>query len=75
MLLSSRDSLMTQAAAATSPEESAKILDKAQEILFKELPVVPLWYANVNGGWSEKVSNVVFNWKSVPEYQAITKAE
>lgn len=69
------DSLMTQAAAATSPEESAKILDKAQEILFKELPVVPLWYANVNGGWSEKVSNVVFNWKSVPEYQAITKAE
>ena len=35
--------------------------------------MIPLWYANVVGGWSEKVDNVVFNWKSVPVYNQITK--
>lgn len=67
------DSLLRESASATSTEESNKILDQAQEVLFKDLPVIPLWYSNVVGGWSEKVDNVVFNWKSVPVYNQITK--
>lgn len=69
------DALLKKASSATSTEESNKILDQAQEILFKDLPVIPLWYANVVGGWSENVDKVVFNWKSVPIYNEITKAE
>lgn len=69
------DALLTKSASAPSVEESNKLLDQAQEILFKDLPVVPLWYSNVVGGWATTVDNVVFNWKSVPVYQNITKAE
>lgn len=69
------DGLLTKSASAPSVEESNKLLDQAQEILFKDLPVVPLWYSNVVGGWAPTVDNVVFNWKSVPVYQNITKAE
>lgn len=69
------DALLTKSASAPSVDESNKLLDQAQEILFKDLPVIPLWYSNVVGGWAPTVDNVVFNWKSVPVYQNITKAE
>lgn len=69
------DGLLQQAASASSNEEANSILDKAQEVLFKDLPVIPLWYSNVVGGWSENVDNVVFGWNSVPIYNEITKAE
>lgn len=69
------DGLLQQAASASSNEEANSILDKAQELLFKDLPVIPLWYPNVVGGWSENVDNVVFGWNSVPIYNEITKAE
>lgn len=69
------DGLLQQAASASSNDEANSILDKAQEVLFKDLPVIPLWYANVVGGWSENVDNVVFGWNSVPIYNEITKAE
>lgn len=67
------DALLKQGAAAETPEEGLKFYQQAQEILLKELPAIPLWYSNVTGGYSEMVNDVVFNWKSVPEYQAITK--
>ncbi|CAB0597963.1 hypothetical protein CIP107537_00959 [Corynebacterium diphtheriae] len=56
-----------------SVEEGLKLYQEAEEILFKDLPAIPLWYANVNGGSSDKVSNVTFNWKSVAAYEQITK--
>ncbi len=67
------DDLLKKASSATSTEESNKILDQVQEILFTDLPVVPLWYSNVVGGWSENVDNVVFGWNSVALYTDITK--
>ena len=67
------DAQMKKAAGADSVEESSKLYNEGQEILFQDLPAIPLWYSNVNGGWSENVDNVVFNWKSVPEYYSITK--
>lgn len=67
------DALFQQAASAASVEESNALLDQAQEILFKDLPVIPLWYGALNGGWSEKVDNVVFGWNSVALYTQITK--
>ncbi|WP_279366670.1 ABC transporter substrate-binding protein [Microbacterium testaceum] len=46
---------------------------KAQEILLKDLPAIPLWYSNVTGGFADGVNNVQFGWNSVPLYYEITK--
>lgn len=69
------DDLLAQAAAATSVEESNTLYQKAQEILFRDLPAIPLWYSNVTGGSAETVQNVQFGWNSVPIYHEITKAK
>ncbi|MDO4259437.1 MAG: ABC transporter substrate-binding protein [Actinomycetaceae bacterium] len=69
------DKLLVEASAAKTPEEANTKMDLIQQELFKDLPAIPLWYSNVNGAWSTKVSNVTFTWNSVPEYHNITKAE
>ncbi|MCQ9351946.1 ABC transporter substrate-binding protein [Corynebacterium sp. 153RC1] len=68
------DALLKEAANADSPEAGIALYQQAQAILMRELPSIPLWYSNVTGGSSEAVSGVVFTWKSVPEYQSITKS-
>jgi oligopeptide transport system substrate-binding protein len=67
------DALLQQAASETDTDASQKLLQQAQEILFKDLPAVPLWYSNASGGYGEKVSDVKFGWNSVPIYDEITK--
>lgn len=67
------DKLLKEAGAAASVEEANKKYNQVQEILLKDMPAVPLWYANVTGGYGENVDNVKFNWKSVPVYDQITK--
>jgi oligopeptide transport system substrate-binding protein len=63
-------------AGISNPDADAQIEDftKAQEVLFQDLPAIPLWYSNVTGGFSENVENVTFGWNSVPLYYEITKA-
>ncbi|KAA0961459.1 ABC transporter substrate-binding protein [Microbacterium sp. ANT_H45B] len=63
-------------AGISNPDADAQIEDftKAQEVLFQDLPAIPLWYSNVTGGFGESVDNVTFGWNSVPLYYAITKA-
>lgn len=66
------DDALAKGLAATDPAEGAKIFNQSQEILFKDLPAIPLWYQAVQGGWSENVSNVEFGWNGVPLYNEIT---
>jgi len=47
---------------------------QAQEILFQDLPAIPLWYAKVQGGFSSDVSNVHVGWDSVPLYYEVVKS-
>ena len=47
--------------------------DQAQAILMKDLPAIPLWGQKTLGGYSENVTDVVFNWKTVPVYQNIVR--
>ncbi|WP_311243101.1 ABC transporter substrate-binding protein [Microbacterium sp. WCS2018Hpa-23] len=63
-------------AGISNPDADAQLEDftKAQEVLFQDLPAIPLWYSNVTGGFSENVDNVTFGWNSVPLYYEITKA-
>jgi oligopeptide transport system substrate-binding protein len=67
------DKKIDEAAAANSIDESNKLLNDAQTILFKDLPAIPLWYSNVSGGSSDAVSGVEIGWDSDPLYYAITK--
>jgi len=68
------DALLKKGSAATSIEDANKIYQQVQEILFKDLPAIPLWYQNEVGGWSEAVSNVEFGWNSVPLLYQVTKS-
>ncbi|HZK35414.1 MAG TPA: ABC transporter substrate-binding protein, partial [Aeromicrobium sp.] len=67
------DGFLKQAAGAESDEARTAALQSAEEVLLKDLPAIPLWYSNVSGVASDKVENVEFNWKNVPEYELITK--
>ncbi|QNE88769.1 ABC transporter substrate-binding protein [Corynebacterium incognita] len=67
------DAKLKEAAKADDAEKANEIYLEAQEVLLEDLPAIPLWYSNVTGGSAETVSNVTFNWKSVPEYYSITK--
>lgn len=67
------DSLLAEGSAAENTEDANKFFQQAQEVLFKDLPAIPLWYSDVQGGYGESVSNVAIDWHSVPLYYAITK--
>ncbi|WP_370454498.1 ABC transporter substrate-binding protein [Salinibacterium sp. dk5596] len=67
------DALLAEGATSTEIEEGTALFQQAQEILLQDLPVIPLWYSNVTGGWGEDVENVTFGWNSVPLYHEITK--
>ncbi|MCA5922191.1 peptide ABC transporter substrate-binding protein [Curtobacterium oceanosedimentum] len=64
--------LLAEGRSAATVEEGNKIFDQAQELLFEDLPEIPLWYSNVTGVWNaDNVSNVEFGWNSVPLYYDI----
>lgn len=67
------DALIDQGRTATDPEQAIQYFQESQEVLFRDLPAIPLWYSNVTGGYAETVSNVVFDWHSVPLFYEITK--
>ncbi len=67
------DTLAKEGNAAKTYDEGVPSYIKAQEVLFEDLPAIPLWYQNTVGGTSENVSNVVFSWKETPVYYQITK--
>lgn len=69
------DSLLKEGLAETDLDAANEKFQAAQEILLKDLPAIPLWYATVNGAFSDQVENVQFGWNSVPLYYEITKGE
>lgn len=69
------DDLITKVAGEPDAEKRYKLQDQAQEVLLKDLPATPLWYANVAAVAAKGVENVSFNWQNVPEFQEITKAD
>ncbi len=67
------DRLLRASAGATDPVESQTLIDRAQEVLLRDLPAVPNWNRNATGGWSEYVTNVRIGWDGVPVYYLIEK--
>jgi oligopeptide transport system substrate-binding protein len=69
------DALLSEGLAETELDAANAKFQEAQEILFQDLPAIPLWYSTVNGAWSETVENVEYGWNSVPLYFQVTKSE
>lgn len=67
------DKLLEEGDASKTPEEAMAKYKEAEKILVEDAPVVPLWYSNVTGGYSESVSNVRFDVFGVPEFHNIVK--
>ncbi|WP_136053913.1 ABC transporter substrate-binding protein [Microbacterium sp. K24] len=67
------DALLDEGAAATDVADGVKKFQEAQEILFKDLPAIPLWYTNAMGAWGEDVENVQFGWDTWPILYQVTK--
>lgn len=67
------DELLQQGNTAADTATANGFFQQAQEVLLQDLPAIPLWYSNVNGGFAEGVENVQFGWNSVPLYYEITK--
>jgi len=67
------DTLVKEGSQAGSVEDANAKFQDAQEVLFEDLPAIPLWYSNVTGVWADTVDNVEFGWNSVPLYYEVTK--
>jgi oligopeptide transport system substrate-binding protein len=68
------DALIKEGLGETDVQAGIEKFQQAQEILFEDLPAIPLWYATANGAWGENVDNVEFGWNGVPLHYEITKA-
>jgi oligopeptide transport system substrate-binding protein len=69
------DDKLVEASRAETPEEATELYKEAQEILFADVPGIPLWYQNATAGYSEAVDNVQFGWDSDPILDQVTKSE
>lgn len=67
------DQLLKDGLGAPSVDEANAKFNEAQEILFEELPNLPLWSNAVQVGWSSTVQNVDTDWRGVVQYNNITK--
>lgn len=67
------DKLLAEGLAESDVEKANEKFSAAQEILLQDLPVIPMWYSNVVGGYGTDVDAVTFGWNSVPLYNEITK--
>jgi oligopeptide transport system substrate-binding protein len=68
------DRAVVQAEGATTIRDSYGLTNRAQEILLRDMPVVPLWdYVNA-AGHSASVHDVTITWNGLPGYEGIVKA-
>ena len=52
------DSLLRQAAAATTTKDANRLYQQAEQLLGKDMPTVPLWYQQSQFGFSERIKSI-----------------
>lgn len=67
------DALLQQGDKAKTPADAIKSYQAGEKLLVTDMPVIPLWYANTTGGYSQNVTNVKFDVFGVPIYTDITR--
>lgn len=68
------DALIAEADAAPTVEDANTILQSAQTILLDRLPVIPLWYGTTTGGFDDRLADVAFDWRGVPQFFRIAES-
>lgn len=67
------DALIDKANTESSDAAAEQDYRQAQEILFKDLPAVPLWYANNKGVAAKNVKGFTLTWQGIEDYRNMTK--
>lgn len=67
------DALIDKANTESSDDAAKQDYQQAQEILFKDLPAVPLWYANNKGVAAKNVKGFALTWQGIEDYRNMTK--
>ncbi|CAM5460650.1 MULTISPECIES: peptide ABC transporter substrate-binding protein [Streptomyces] len=66
------DRLVSSANAESDVGRVNATYHRAERILAREMPAIPLWYQNGSGGYTDRVGHVALNPFSVPVYDQIT---
>ena len=66
------DQLLVEGLGAKSTDDANAKFTEAQEVLFQDLPNLPLWYSARQVVWSQNVTNVDSGWNGVIQYYNIT---
>ena len=66
------DRLLQQGLAARDTSEANAKFNEAQEVLFKELPGLPLWYNSLPIVWSNNIASAETGWNGVILYYNIS---
>ncbi len=69
------DELFAEGDRAATLDEAVAAYQEAEALLWQEMPSIPLWYQNVNGGWGPNVENVRFDTAGVPVLNEVTVNE
>ncbi|MEL4163797.1 ABC transporter substrate-binding protein [Corynebacterium bovis] len=67
------DRLLTAARSMTDPEEARRTYIRAQEILLRDLPAIPLWYYAASTAWNPALRGFETGWDGTPVFTEITK--
>lgn len=68
------DALIAKANTESTDEAAEEDYRQAQQILFKDLPAVPLWYANNKGVAAKNVKGFTLTWQGIEDYRNMTKS-
>ncbi|GAA3868886.1 peptide ABC transporter substrate-binding protein [Streptomyces sedi] len=66
------DQLFDEGNQAASLEETVAAYQEAEQVLWETMPAIPLWFQNINAGYSNNVENVSFDTSGQPLLTEIT---
>lgn len=67
------DGLLAAALKETDEAKRTAAFHKAEEVLLRDMPAIPLWCSNVAAVSAQNVKNVAFDYTDMPTYYSITK--
>ena len=67
------DAILSRAASKTDQDEAMQDYRQAESVLFKDLPVLPLWYRKVSAVAGKQVRQAPFGYMGLPVYNQVTK--
>ncbi|KFI69475.1 peptide ABC transporter substrate-binding protein [Bifidobacterium magnum] len=67
------DATLDKALSTTDEAQRKEYFDQAQEILFRDLPAIPLWYSNITAVSMKDIDGVHFDFSNTATYETMYK--